>query len=71
MDSIDLITFNDPEITEAIGQAIEINPPQSLSDKDISDLLDFLQALTDPLAQDLRKTVPFRVPSGLPIAEIK
>ena len=29
------------------------------------------QALTDPAAQDLRKTIPTRVPSGLPLAETR
>jgi cytochrome c peroxidase len=44
-------------------------PPRE--DLDALDLLEFLQALTDPAAQDLRKSVPTRVPSGLPLAEIK
>ena len=69
LDAVDLIAFNDPQTTAAIAQANELSP-SSLSDRDIEDLLDFLQALTDPSAQDLRKTVPASVPSGLPLAEI-
>ena len=70
LDALDLIAFNDPDVTAAIGDAIEIDPP-SLSEQDISDLLAFMEALTDFSAEDGRKTVPTRVPSGLPLAEIK
>jgi cytochrome c peroxidase len=70
LDALDLIAFEDPVVTEAIAAAIEIVPPH-LTQRDVADLLDFLQALTDPSAQDLRKSVPTRVPSGLPLAEIK
>lgn len=71
LDAVDLLAFNDPGVTSAIEAAIEIKPlNRELSNEDIADLMDFLQALTDPKAQDLRKTVPARVPSGLPLAEI-
>jgi cytochrome c peroxidase len=40
------------------------------SDTEVGHLIDFLNALTDPSALDLRATVPPRVPSGLPLAEI-
>lgn len=70
LDAADLAAFNDPAVTQAIGKAIEINIPQ-LSDEEIRLILDFLQALTDPSAQDLRFTIPGRVPSGLPLAEIR
>ncbi len=71
LDAVDLIAFDDPQITAEIDRAIEIGTPRRISDDDIEHLLDFLQALTDPSAQDLRKIVPVRVPSGLPLAEIK
>ncbi len=70
LDALDLIAFNDPYVTAAIGDAIEIDLPD-LSDEDISDLIAFLEALTDFSAEDGRKTVPTRVPSGLPLAETK
>lgn len=38
-----------------------------MSDADAADLVRFLQALTDPAAQDLSHLVPETVPSGLPI----
>jgi cytochrome c peroxidase len=70
LDALDLLAFDDPAVTAAIAAAIEL-APQELPDRDVADLLEFLQALTDPAAQDLRKSVPTRVPSGLPLAEIK
>lgn len=70
LDALDLIAFNDPIVESAIADAIEIKPPKRrLSERHIADLLDFLHALTDPSSSDLRKTVPTRVPSGLPLAE--
>jgi len=78
---VDLFTAAFPEVAndptnitivqagKAIGAAIEIDLPQ-LSDQDVAYLLDFLEALTDFAAEDGRKTVPTRVPSGLPLAEI-
>ncbi len=70
-DAVDLLAFNDNQVTAAIARAIEIEAPKHILDKDIAHLLDFLQALTDPSAQDLRNLVPTRVPSGLPLAEIR
>ncbi len=70
LDAMDLIAFNNDEITQAISDAIEL-PSMNLTDDQVVDLLDFLNALTDPSAQDLRKTVPTRVPSGLPLAEVR
>ncbi len=68
LDEGDLLAFNDPSVTDAIAAAIEIEP-QVLTEAEIDDLMDFLFALTDPSAGDLKKVVPTRVPSGLPIAE--
>ena len=71
LDALDLIAFNEGSVTAAITAAIDAElVPQTLTDAQIDDLMDFLHALTDPSAGDLRKTVPTRVPSGLPLAEI-
>jgi cytochrome c peroxidase len=70
LDAIDLIAFNNPVTTAAITSRIELQP-QTLSDHQVSDLIAFLLTLTDPSAMDLRKSIPKRVPSGLPLAEIK
>jgi cytochrome c peroxidase len=69
LDALDLIAFNDQAVTDAIAAAIELIPP-TLTPVQIDDLMEFLHALTDPSAGDLRSTVPARVPSGLPLAEI-
>lgn len=69
LDALDLIALDDPGVTSAITSAIDITPPV-LTEDEIDDIIDFLYALTDPSATDLRKTVPQRVPSGLPLAEI-
>jgi len=43
--------------------------PADLSDEEVDQLLAFLAALTDPAAKDLAKTIPERVPSGLPVSD--
>jgi cytochrome c peroxidase len=40
---------------------------EPLSDEQIADLLAFLEALTDPAAEDLDYLIPESVPSGLPV----
>lgn len=71
LDAIDLIAHQDAVVMLALIDAIEIESPRvPLSDRDVGHLLDFLHALTDTSAGDLRKSVPKGVPSGLPLAEI-
>ena len=41
----------------------------ALTEKEISDILDFLHALTDPDSVSLLDQVPDTVPSGLPVAD--
>jgi len=43
--------------------------PLNLSEVEISELVAFLKALTDPSARDLTSLIPARVPSGLPVQE--
>lgn len=43
--------------------------PIELTDAEVSDLLAFLESLTDPAATDLGGDVPDSVPSGLPVAD--
>jgi len=61
-------------ISEGVNQAMldrldPLLPREQLSDAEIKDLLAFLEALTDPAAQDLSKTIPKNVPSGLPVSD--
>ena len=37
------------------------------AEQTIDEVTEFMKALTDPAARNLRKVVPHRVPSGLPI----
>lgn len=68
LSEIDDIIHSD-EISRADLKArIEIQPV-NLTDQEIDSLLDFLKALTDTASLDMRNTVPYRVPSGLPIAD--
>jgi cytochrome c peroxidase len=68
LDSMDFIVMDDAFRRNAIAEANELAPAQ-LGKQEFSDLLDFLYALTDPAALDLRAAVPAGVPSGLPLAE--
>lgn len=70
LDALDLICHLDPVARAGIADAIEIEPPYPpLSTRNIGDLMDFLHALTDPSAMDLRTVVPRHVPSGLPLGD--
>ena len=70
LDALDLVAHEDAAVAAAIASAIEITPLQpSLTEREVLDLLDFLHGLTDPSATDLRRWVPKRVPSGLPLAD--
>jgi len=44
-----------------------LSAPISLSDQELSDLMNFLDSLTDPDALDQNNQVPDKVPSGLPV----
>jgi cytochrome c peroxidase len=43
--------------------------PVSLTEQQLSQLLDFLRALTDPSSIDQRRLIPREVPSGLPVPD--
>lgn len=55
-----------PALRDRIADANEL-APQTLSDTEVSDLLAFMEALTDPASRDPSHLIPGRVPSGLPI----
>jgi len=67
-DSRDSITMDDTFRRGAIAEANELAPVQ-LGKREFSKLIDFLHALTDPAALDLRSVVPVSVPSGLLVAD--
>jgi cytochrome c peroxidase len=64
LDARDLLPMNDPAVLTAIAQANEL-VPVNLNQREIGQLMDFLQALTDPGMLDLRGDIPGSLPSGL------
>jgi cytochrome c peroxidase len=57
LDALDFVVQNDDQRLIEIANRNQISP-RSLSKKEISDLLSFLESLTDPSSIDLRKEVP-------------
>lgn len=68
LDEVDFVVQNDSNRLAEIAARNEL-PPQHVSEKQFKQLMDFLNALTDPSSLDLRTDIPKRVPSGLPVAE--
>ena len=68
LDAEDFVVMNDDMRRIAIADANELDPV-TLSDEQFRDLIEFLHALTDRDALDLRSDTPPGVPSGLPLAE--
>ncbi|MEZ5472713.1 MAG: cytochrome c peroxidase [Marinicella sp.] len=65
-DAFDFAVLDDDNRTSQILQSIDVSP-RSLNETQIARLIDFLDAATDRKSINLRKEVPNRVPSGLPI----
>lgn len=68
LDDRDLLAMSDPAVVSAIARANEL-PAMKLKKKEIRQLIDFLDALTDPDMLDLRTDVPRSVPSGMSLAD--
>ncbi|NOR20033.1 MAG: cytochrome-c peroxidase [Xanthomonadales bacterium] len=68
LDAKDFVVMNDMARISVIADANELEPV-NLKEKNIANLLEFLHALTDPAAIDLRGDVPANSPSGLPLAD--
>lgn len=68
LDALDFIVMDDTQRTQPIAEANELGAIQ-LKDKHIRNLIDFLNALTDPAAIDIRRNTPSRVPSGLSVKD--
>jgi len=68
LDAIDFIVQNDPIRVAEIAGSNELRCVR-LKEKQITYLIEFLHALTDPDAIDLRRDVPKKLPSGLLLAE--
>ncbi|MDH3254503.1 MAG: cytochrome-c peroxidase [Acidobacteriota bacterium] len=68
LDAVDSVAHADVARRSAIAEACELER-KHVSVAATDDILAFLHALTDPTSLDLRRDVPARVPSGLPLAE--
>ena len=68
LDVHDGYAMEDPSIRAAIAAANEL-PPLDLHAADIRALIEFMHALTDVSALDMRSDVPASVPSGLSVAD--
>ncbi|WP_431064409.1 cytochrome-c peroxidase [Methylotuvimicrobium sp.] len=68
LNEIDGVIHSDEISRAELKARIELQPV-NLTDQEIVYLLDFLNALTDSASLDMRNTVPYRVPSGLPVAD--
>jgi cytochrome c peroxidase len=68
LDALDFRLMADPARRDAIAASNELDPTW-LVEEEIEDLIEFLHALTDPAALDLRGDIPTWVPSGLPLAD--
>lgn len=64
----DFSTHNDPKVRDAIAHFNELRP-SPLSSGDLNRIITFLHALTDRNCGDIRKWVPWRVPSNISITE--
>ncbi|WP_444893341.1 cytochrome-c peroxidase [Microbulbifer sp. TRSA001] len=72
LDEIDFTVMNSPARTGSIAQAALREPllrPANMSASEVSDIVEFLKALTDPNSLDLSENIPDSVPSGLPISD--
>lgn len=68
LDALDFIVMDDFQRLDTIAEANELDEID-LSKKEMVHLLDFLDALTDPAAIDIRRNTPRRVPSGITLRE--
>ncbi len=68
LDAIDFMVMDDSMRVDNIADANELEDAH-LSPREFNYLMDFLHALTDPAAIDLRRNTPRRVPSGISLRE--
>jgi cytochrome c peroxidase len=69
LDALDFIVMDDPYRVQAIAAQSELQKPMNYRPDEINQIIDFLNALTDPGSADNRDDVPMSVPSGLTLAD--
>ena len=64
-------THVDPQTVATMIETLDplVANPRALTDAEFTDVMAFLQSLTDPAALDLRRDIPASVPSGLPLTD--
>ena len=68
LDAVDFVIMKDAVSVAGIAAASELAPVR-LSESELRDLIEFLNALTDTASLDLRGDVPASLPSGNTLAE--
>jgi len=68
LDASDFVVQNDPARRALIAAGVNTKP-MKLSKNELSRLVDFLKALTDPNSRDLQSDIPDHIPSGLPLGD--
>lgn len=68
LNAVDYLVHNDSYSRQALADANELTPAE-LTDDQVEDVLAFLYALTDRACMDLRKLVPWQVPSGSSVTD--
>ncbi|MES9938759.1 MAG: cytochrome-c peroxidase, partial [Sedimenticola sp.] len=68
LDALDFIALDDVNTMMAIEEANELKP-FALSNRQVDQLMAFLNALTDPDSLNLMHSLPETVPSGLVVAD--
>ncbi len=66
----DFILWQDEREMARLRQSVDIEPVD-LSDREIGQIIDFLESLNDPVSLDHRLGVPEQVPSGLPVERLR
>ena len=72
LDALDFVVLDNPLRLEEIAQAARNEGrlrPRNLSPQEVSDIVAFLGALTDPASVDLTRDIPNTVPSGLSLVD--
>jgi cytochrome c peroxidase len=68
-EGVDYAVLDDPVQVNEIASAVT-TMPVPLSQDDVTNLVAFLQTLTDPVSLKGRLGVPMSVPSGLPVPKV-
>jgi cytochrome c peroxidase len=72
LDALDFVVLDNAQRVNEIAQAARNETslrPRNMSPQNLSDIVEFLRALTDPASVDLSRDIPSTVPSGLSLLD--